>query len=134
VTGDLGLWSDDLVQQAFSVSDAAQEWLALDVAPAVVQVASDTNLAVGRVAWGPDAAGLTTPEDDVPAGAKVAVAGRSLSSTHPAWGVADRLRARGHSVIVVECGWPRADADIVTCGGSPVVAEALGRLLGLGSR
>ncbi len=62
----MGLWSDDVVQQAFSVSDAAREWLALDAAPVVVQVASDPNLAVGRVAWGPDAAGLTTAEDAVP--------------------------------------------------------------------
>jgi beta-N-acetylhexosaminidase len=131
VAGHRGLWSDDVVQQAFSVSDAAREWLALEVAPVVVQVASDANLAVGRVAWGPDAAGLTTPEDTVPAGAKVAVAGRSLAAAHPAWGVADRLRRHGHSVIVVECGWPRSDADVVTYGGSPVIARALGRLLGV---
>ena len=131
VAGDVGLWSDDVMQQAFSVSDAAREWLALDAAPVVVQVASDPNLAVGRVAWGPDAAGLTIAEDAVPAGAKVAVAGRSLAPSHPGWAVADRLRAQGHPVIVVECGWPRGDADVVTYGGSPVVARALGRLLGV---
>ena len=131
VAGDVGLWSDDVVQQAFSVSDAAREWLALDAAPVLVQVASEPNLAVGRVAWGPDAAGLTTAEDAVPTGAKVAVAGRSLAPAHPAWAVADRLRAQGHPVIVVECGWPRGDADVVTYGGSPVVARALGRLLGV---
>ncbi len=34
-------------------------------------------------------------------------------------------------MIVVECGWPRSDADVVTYGGSPVVARALGRLLGV---
>ncbi len=33
LAGDVGLWSDDVVQQAFSVSDAAREWLALDAAP-----------------------------------------------------------------------------------------------------
>jgi len=131
LAGDVGLWSDDVVQQAFSVSDAAREWLALDAAPVVVQVASDPNLAVGRVAWGPDAAGLTTAEDAVPAAAKVAVAGRSLAPSHPGWAVADRFRAQGHPVIVVECGWPRSDADVVTYGGSPVVARALGRLLGV---
>ena len=131
LAGDVGLWSDDVVQQAFSVSDAAREWLALDAAPVVVQVASDPNLAVGRVSWGPDAAGLTTAEDAVPAAAKVAVAGRSLAPSHPGWAVADRFRAQGHPVIVVECGWPRGDADVVTYGGSPVVARALGRLLGV---
>ena len=131
VAGDVGLWSDDLMQQAFSVSDAAREWLALDAAPVLVQVASEPNLAVGRVAWGPAAAGLTTGEEAVPTGAKVAVAGRSLAPSHPAWAVVDRLRSQGHPVIAVECGWPRGDADVVTYGGSPVVARALGRLLGV---
>ena len=131
VAADPGLWSDDVVQQAFSVSDAAKDWLSLDAAPVVVQVASDSNLAVGRVAWGPEAAGLTTAEDAVPTDAKVAVAGRSLAPAHPAWAAADRLRAQGHAVIVVECGWPCSDADVVTYGGSPVVARALGRLLGV---
>ena len=128
---DAGMWTDDVVQQSFSVSQAARAWLALDAAPVIVQVASDPNLAVGRVAWGPQAAGLTTAEDAVPAGAKVAVAGRSLGPNHPVWVTAERLRGQGHSVIVVECGWPRGNADVVTFGGSVVVARALGRLLGV---
>jgi beta-N-acetylhexosaminidase len=128
---DAGPWADDVVAQAFSVSDSARAWMALGAPPVIVQVASEPNLAVGRVAWGPEAARLTTAESEVPAGAKVAVAGRSLAPGHPVWKIADRLRAQGHSVIVVECGWPRADADVVTYGGSPVVARALGRLLGV---
>jgi beta-N-acetylhexosaminidase len=124
-------WTEETVAQAFSVSDTARAWLEVDAAPVIVQVASEPNLAVGHVAWGPEAAGLTTAADAVSAGAKVAVVGRSLDAVHPAWAVADRLRAQGHSVIIVECGWPRGDADIVTYGGSVVVARALGRLLGL---
>jgi beta-N-acetylhexosaminidase len=27
--------------------------------------------------------------------------------------------------VLVECGWPRGDADLVTYGASPVVAAAL---------
>jgi beta-N-acetylhexosaminidase len=125
------LWSEDTVARAFSVSESARAWQALDATPVIVQVASEPNLAVGRVAWGPEAAGLTTDADDVRAGVKVAVVGRSLEPGHPAWVVADRLRAQGRSVIVVECGWPRGDADVVTYGGSVVVAGALGRLLGV---
>ncbi|HET7800295.1 MAG TPA: glycoside hydrolase family 3 N-terminal domain-containing protein, partial [Humibacillus xanthopallidus] len=127
-------WTEDVVAQAFSIGEVARAWLALDASPAIVQVASEPNLAVGRVAWGPEAAGLTTAVEDVPAGAKVAVVGRSLEAGHPAWAVADGLRTQGHSVIVVECGWPRRDADVVTYGGSVVVAKALGHLLGVGSR
>ena len=96
-----------------------------------MQVASDPNLAVGRVAWGPDAAGLTTPEEDVPVGAKVAVVGRGLADGHPLWEVADRLRAQGRPTITVDCGWPRGRADLVVYGGAVVVADALGRYLGV---
>ena len=125
------LWSDGVVEKAFSISRAAREWLALEAPPAIVQVSSESNLAVGEVAWGPEAAGLTTPATDVPAGAKVAVVGRALSADHPLWRTAQTLRAQGHPTIVVESGWPRGDADVVTYGGSPVVAQALGRLLGV---
>ncbi|GAA2470313.1 beta-N-acetylhexosaminidase [Terrabacter carboxydivorans] len=118
----------------FEVGDAVRAWLDAPGRPVIVQVASDPNLAVGRVAWGPRAVGLTTEEADVPAGAKVAVAGRGLSAGHPLWTVADRLRAQGHPTIVVDCGWPRGGADLVTFGGSVVVAEALGRYLGVPAR
>jgi beta-N-acetylhexosaminidase len=128
------VWTEDAVAQAFSIGPAARDWLALDAAPVIIQVASEPNLAVGQVAWGPEAAGLTTGAEEVPAGAKVAVVGRLLWAGHPAWTTADSLRAQGHSVIVVECGWPRGEADVVTYGGSLVVAKALGRLLGVGTR
>jgi beta-N-acetylhexosaminidase len=122
-------WTDSLVARAFSISEAAQAWLEVRAQPVIVQVASESNLAVGHVAWGAEAAGLATGVADVPEAAKVAVVGRSLAAGHPAWAVADRLRDRGHPVIVVECGWPRADADVVTYGGSVVVARALGAFL-----
>ena len=31
----------------------------------------------------------------------------------------------GKLVILVDCGWPRGEADLVTWGGSPAVAGAL---------
>jgi len=111
-----------------------REWLDAPGDAVIVQVASDPNLAVGRVAWGPKAAGLTTPEADVPEAARVAVAGRGLAAGHPLWEVADRFRAQGHPTIVVDCGWPRGGADLVTFGGSVVVAQALGRYLGVAAR
>ena len=49
----------------------------------------------------------------------------------PALADGSDVRAQGHPTIVVESGWPRGDADVVTYGGSPVVAQALGRLLGV---
>jgi beta-N-acetylhexosaminidase len=91
----------------------------------VVQVGSTANLAVGAVAWGPASLGASVPEDAVPAGAKVAVVARAIGSDHPALATADRLRAAGHAVVLVECGWPRGGADIETYGASPVVTGAL---------
>jgi len=131
--GSAGAWADALLSEGFTTTPASDAWRAAEGVPCIVQVASDPNLAVGRVAWGPLAAGLTVPVSDVPAGAKVAVAGRGLAPTHPAWAVADELRAQGHPTIVVDCGWPRGGADLVVYGGSVVVARALGRYLGLGS-
>ncbi|MBC9820369.1 beta-N-acetylhexosaminidase [Terrabacter sp. MAHUQ-38] len=133
VSADAGLsrWGNGSLVGGFAIGDAVQPWLDADGDAVIVQVASDVNLAVGRVAWGPSAAGLTTGEADVQPGAKVAVAGRGLSDAHPLWDVVDRLRAQGHPTIVVDCGWPRGGADLVTFGGSVVVAEALGRYLGV---
>ncbi|MCU1537480.1 MAG: hypothetical protein JWP82_1831 [Humibacillus sp.] len=129
--GSAGLWGAGVVEQSFVIGDRAREWLADTAAPVVVQVGSDPNLAVGGVAWGPRSVGPTTAEQDVPATSKVAVVGRGLAATHPAWSVADRLRSQGHTVMVVECGWPRGGADVVTWGGSPPVAHALLRVLGV---
>ena len=68
-------------------------------------------------------------EAEVPAGARVAVVGRAVGAGHPASAVVERLRAAGHDVVLVECGWPRGGADIETFGGSPAVARALLALL-----
>jgi beta-N-acetylhexosaminidase len=131
---DVSGWANGALVRGFEVGEAVRAWLDTPGEPVIVQVASDHNLAVGPVAWGPGAAGLATAEDDVPAGAKVAVAGRGLSARHPAWAVTERLRGQGHPTIVVDCGWPRGGADLVTFGGSVVVAEALGRYLGVPTR
>ena len=132
-TGAAGTWADALLSEGFTTTPAVEAWRSAEGVPCIVQVASDPNFAVGRVAWGPLAAGITVPAGDVPAGAKVAVAGRGLAPTHPAWRVADQLRAQGHPTIVVDCGWPRGGADLVVYGGSVVVARALGRYLGVGA-
>ena len=91
----------------------------------MVQVGSTANLAVGAVAWGPASLGATVAADAVPADSKVAVVARAIGPDHPAMATADRLRAEGHAVVLVECGWPRGRADIDTYGASPVVAGAL---------
>ncbi len=120
----------EAVAPALTLSADARAFAADPATLAVVQVASGSNLAVGAVAWGPAALGATVAEDDVPAGARVAVVGRSVDAEHPARTVADRLRARGHRVVLVECGWPRAAVDVVTWGASPVLARALLTTLG----
>ncbi len=51
--------------------------------------------------------------------------GRALGADHPAHLVLERLRAAGHDVVLVECGWPRGGADVETFGGSPAVTRAL---------
>ncbi len=131
---DEGALSADEVAAGFLVTDAAREWIAADGPARIVQVGTATNMAVGQVAWGPAAAGLTVTEDELPHGARVAVAGRGLEPGHPVWACAGRLRAAGHRTIVVECGWPRGGADIATFGGSLAAGAALGRLLGVDAR
>mgnify|MGYP001202323379 CR=1 FL=1 len=117
------------VAQAFRIGGSVAGFVA-DPAPlAIVQVDSATHLAAGQVAWGPAALGLDLPLVDVAAGAKVAVVARGLVAGHPAYDVVDALTAAGHRTILVESGWPRREADIVTFGGAPVVARALVALL-----
>ena len=117
--------SAEQVARAFTLSDAASTWLASPAPVAVVQVESAANLAVGAVSWGPASLGATLPADAVPAGSKVAVVGRAIGPDHPALATAEGLKAAGHAVALVECGWPRGGADIETYGASPVVARAL---------
>ena len=120
------------IREAFDVSAAAENWLAREEPVAIVQVDTGANFAVGQVPWGPAAAtDAVVGEGEVPDGAKVAVVGRGLDGDHPLWTVFSRLRAEGHAVIAVECGWPRGGADIVTYGASLGVSQALcGLLLG----
>jgi beta-N-acetylhexosaminidase len=115
----------EVVGRAFRLGNAARAWLAGTGPVVVVQVESAANPAVGDVEWGPAALGEAVAEGDVPSGARVAVVGRALTGLHPARTVVDRLRAAGHAVVLVECGWPRGGADLETFGGSPTVARAL---------
>ncbi|MFF2297940.1 glycoside hydrolase family 3 protein [Arthrobacter sp. NPDC058127] len=118
------------IAEAFEVSEAAERWLARQEPVAIVQVETGSNFAVGRVPWGPAAAtSAVVREGEVPDGARVAVVGRGLDAEHPLWTVFARLRAEGHAVIAVECGWPRGGADIVTYGASLTVSQALTALL-----
>ncbi|MDQ0031644.1 glycoside hydrolase family 3 protein [Arthrobacter bambusae] len=118
------------ITEAFEVSGAAESWLARKEPVAIVQVETGSNFAVGRVPWGPAAtAAAVVRESEVPDGARVAVVGRGLDAEHPLWTVFARLRAEGHAVIAVECGWPRGGADIVTYGASLTVSQALTALL-----
>jgi beta-N-acetylhexosaminidase len=126
---DVGRAREVPLHEVFTLSDDARGWLARDGAVAVVQVETSSNLAVGHVPWGPASVGVTdeAPLDDE--SVRVALVGRDLVADHPAWTLATRHRAAGLDVIVVECGWPRGGADVVTWGGAPVVARALGDLL-----
>lgn len=117
------------IVRAFRLSDSAVRWLELPDPVALVQVGSVANLAVGDVSWGPAGLGETVAEDAVPDGARVAVVGRAVGPDHPAHAAAERLRARGHEVVLVECGWPRGGADVEVFGGSPPVSRALLALL-----
>jgi beta-N-acetylhexosaminidase len=119
----------DRIAQAFEISPAARQWLARPEPAAIVQVGTGANLAVGVVPWGPLAVGAAMPLEAVPVGAKIAVVGRGVGPRHPARDLAGRLSRQRRAVILIECGWPSAPADIVTFGGSRGVAEALVRLL-----
>jgi beta-N-acetylhexosaminidase len=126
-TAELGTTGS--LEEGFEIGVAARAWLAAPEPAAIVQVDSETNQAVGEVPWGPATAGSTVSAETVRPGAKVAVVGRSLTVGHPAWALADRLRAAGHRVITVECGWPRGGADLTTFGASKAVGMALSALL-----
>jgi beta-N-acetylhexosaminidase len=123
--------TSEQVWAAFEFSDRARDWLRSPATPVIVQVETPSNPAVGDVPWGPAAAGATTALAALPRGAKVAVVGRGLERRHPAWRLAERLRGAGWHTIVVECGWPRGGADVVTFGGSRLVGRALAQLLGV---
>lgn len=127
--------SDSDITRAFEVGAEVEAWRSRPGRAVVVQVASSTNQAVGDARWGPAAVGRAVDVEEVRPGDRVAVVGRGLTERHPAWGLAERLRAQGHATVVVECGWPHAvlpgagQPDIVTFGGSPAVGRALADLL-----
>lgn len=111
--------------RAFLLTTAARAFVS-DPAPlSIVQIHTDTNLAVGEVAWGPNAVGAARAEADVMPGDRVAVVARGIGAAHPAREVADRLRAAGHQVVLVDVGWPRSEVDLATYGASRAVASAL---------
>jgi beta-N-acetylhexosaminidase len=128
-----GQFPTAVIARAFEISADAHEWLARPEPAAIVQVDTEANLAVGGVPWGPRTIGAAVAPDDVPVTAKVAVVGRGVGPQHPARALAERLRHQGRAVVLVDCGWPTAPADIVTFGGSRAVSEVLVALLA-GSR
>ena len=89
-------------------------------------------MAVGHVPWGAAAVGAATELESVGQHAKIALLGRGLDDGHRIWELADSLRVDGREVIVVECGWPRGGADLVSFGASHVVSAALVNLLAPG--
>ena len=113
------------VARAFQVTSQGRAFISDSAPLSIVQVHTDTNLAVGEVAWGPAAVGVAHAEADVLPGDRVAVVARAIGGGHPARQVADRLRAAGHRVALVDVGWPRSDVDIATYGASTTVASAL---------
>jgi beta-N-acetylhexosaminidase len=110
---------------SFVLSDRARAWVDDPHPVTWVQVGTEANLAVGHVPWGAASLAIAVDESDVPASGRVAVVGRGIGADHPARAAADRLAARGHETLLVECGWPRGEADVVTWGGSPAVLRAL---------
>ncbi|PQZ91143.1 glycoside hydrolase [Arthrobacter sp. MYb227] len=117
------------ITAAFELSDAARAWLADAAQPVLVQLETEANMAVGQVPWGARALDAASELTNVGPAAKIALIGRGLDPAHQIWGLADSLRAQGHRVIVVECGWPRGGADLVTFGASRSVSRALVGLL-----
>ncbi len=113
------------IAAAFRLSENAFRWLSAPGRVSVVQVGSVANLAVGDVLWGPAGVGEAVTEAELSPGDRVAVVGRAVGADHPARATADRLRAAGHDVVLVECGWPRGGADVEVFGGSPAVTRAL---------
>lgn len=119
------------ITAAFELNGHARTWLADPAPAALVQVDSQANMAVGFVPWGPACLGADIPLQRVAPGQKIALIGRGLDAAHPVPALAQRLRAQGRQVLVVDCGWPRAQAgaDVITFGASRAVSAALVELL-----
>lgn len=117
------------ISAAFKIEPSATEWMSLCRPAAILQAETEANMAVGHVPWGASAVGATTTEEGLDPGMKVAVLARGLHTGHRANDVVKRLRAKGYPVILVDCGWPQAPADLVTFGASQAVGQALANLL-----
>lgn len=117
------------ITAAFELNDASRAWISDPATPALVQIETEANMAVGHVPWGANALNAATELAEVPTDAKIALLGRGLDPDHPIWDLAQSLRAQDRTVIVVECGWPRGGADVVTFGASLSVSSALVDLL-----
>lgn len=95
----------------------------------LVQVDTDSNMAVGHVPWGLSSVAPTEAAEDLRPGAKVLLAARALSETHAVHELAAQLRQDGRRVLVVNFGWPAPGADITTYGASPVLARTVIEML-----
>ncbi|MGP5316746.1 glycoside hydrolase family 3 protein [Arthrobacter rhombi] len=125
-----GIGTDDsAISSAFTVEASATRWMSLSRPAAILQLETEANMAVGHVPWGASAVGATTTEESLVPGMKVAVLARGLHAGHPANDVVQRLRTDGYPVILVDCGWPHAPADLVTFGASRAVGQVLTSLL-----
>ena len=121
VTGD---WS-----KAFETTSAVEGWIADPAEVQLVQVDTDSNMAVGHVPWGLSSVAPTQAPEDLRPGAKVLLAARALSETHAVHELAAQQRQDGHRVLVVNFGWPAPRADITTYGASPVLARTVIEML-----
>ena len=119
----------------FEVGDAVRDVARRPGEAVIVQVASDPNLAVGRVAWGPTAAGLTTTRGRRARGRQGrrgrprARRGATRCGRSPIAFVHRDIRRSSSTAAGLA-----AAPDLVTFGGSVVVAQALGRYLGVPAR
>ncbi|MGH3651850.1 glycoside hydrolase family 3 protein [Glutamicibacter sp.] len=115
--------------QAFELSSAVASWKMSPAPAQLVQLDSESNMAVGHVPWGLSSVAHTVPPSAVARGSKVLLAARGLSPSHEAHEVAESLREAGAQVLIVNFGWPAAGADITTYGASPVLARTVLEML-----
>lgn len=115
--------------QAFEISSMVTTWT-MDPAPAqLVQLDTESNMAVGHVPWGLSSVARTVPLSDLAPGSKVLLAVRGLSPSHPVHEVARSLREAGEQVLIINFGLPAAGADITTYGASAVLARTVLEML-----
>ncbi len=115
--------------RAFETSDTLEAWSASSAPVQLVQVDTDSNMAVGHVPWGFASVADTVPADQVDPRAKVLLAARAVDEEHAVHELAARLRRSGQQVLVCNFGWPAAGADITTYGASPVLARTVLEML-----